>query len=94
MWARRRTWIGGRSHDDDWIVLRNGLPVGRVMLQQLQNPQRRVWCWFKQVGYGRQAQAQTLDAALNALRAAVLADDADHPAGSMSSGPSSGMPNR
>lgn len=74
MWTRRITWIGGQYWPDDWIVLRDGVTVGRVHTEMLTNPTRHVWMWFKQVGDGRQGEAPTLDAALEALRAAVLAD--------------------
>lgn len=74
MWTRKLTWPGER--EDDWLVLRDGQPVGRVRLTEFRNPTRTVWAWFKQTIPGRQGEAETLADALEAVRAAVLKDGA------------------
>jgi hypothetical protein len=72
MWTRKLTWPGER--ENDWLVLRDGKPVGRVYLTILNNPRREVWMWFKQTIPGRKGEAETMQGALEAVRAAVLAD--------------------
>ncbi len=69
MWTRRLTWPGER--DDDWVVLRDGVIVGRVYQVTYYNPMREVWAWFKQTIPGRSGEAKTLEAALEAVRQAV-----------------------
>lgn len=73
MWTRKLTWPGRTP--DDWLVLRDGVSVGRVYLTTLRNPTRDVWVWFRQVGHGRNGEAPTLQEALEAVRAAVLAEE-------------------
>lgn len=72
MWTRKRTRIAGRILQDDWIVHRDGLPVGRVRLDYRENPGRNVWLWFKQTVPGTHGEADTLDEALEAVRKAIL----------------------
>lgn len=74
MWTRKLTWPGEKA--DDWLVLRDGQTVGRVHLTTLTNPTREVWMWFKQTIPGRQGEAETLAGALEAVRVAILAEDA------------------
>jgi len=74
MWTRKLTWPDDR--ENDWLVLRDGKPVGRVHLTMLNNPTREVWAWFKQTHPGRKGEAETLAGALEAVRAAILAEDA------------------
>lgn len=72
MWTRKRTVIADRVTADDWEIYRDGCSVGRVYLDWLTNPTRRMWKWSKTFGYGRGGYVQGLDQALDQLRAAVL----------------------
>lgn len=77
MWTRRRTKIGSRMHPDDWTILRDGEPVGRVFLEWRTNPLRQEWKWCKHVGFTVPNHGWTSDLSLGceAVRQAVLEED-------------------
>ena len=67
MWTRRQTFPDAAN---DYIVLRDGLIVGRVMLDEKQgiNWSRTVWLWSTVTRPAQQGYADTLEAALEAVR--------------------------
>lgn len=68
MWTRRLTVINGKTEPDDWEILRNGIPVGRVYDVRISTGGGR-WVWAVQVGRVGMGHAETFDAALEAVRA-------------------------
>lgn len=74
MWTRRRlpgpAGIAPRPGEEDWLVSWDGQPVGRVTAQ-VTSPLSARWSWRTAAGQGGPAASR--EAALEALRAAVLA---------------------
>ena len=75
MWTRKRTIIGGEACKDDWQVLYAGKPVARAYLGWRSNPTRQVWHWAVNASTltGSQGMQDTLEEALEAIRADLLA---------------------
>lgn len=68
MWTHRPITIGGQRFDNDREVLRDGVRVGRVYFAPNFHPPDQ-WVWVAGVRHGR---AETMGAALEAVRRAVL----------------------
>ena len=69
MWTHRPISIGGQWFSDDREVLRDGKSVGRVYFGKNFHPPDQ-WVWTAGASHGR---AETMAAALEAVRAAVMA---------------------
>ena len=69
-WTRVKTVIGGQVCEDDWIVRRDGVDVGRVYLDR---PMQDVppWVWSKTTLPGMSGRADTLEEGLEGVRKAV-----------------------
>lgn len=70
-WSRIPCQIDGVRRADDWIILHNGQPVGRVMLDRFPYNEAQPWVWHKQIGRGVNGREDSLEEALEALRRAV-----------------------
>ena len=74
MWTRKRTFIDGECNaDGDWLVLRHGQEVGRVYPVAAGSilGAHYFWCiWTDPTDSGK---AETLGAALEAVRGAIRA---------------------
>jgi len=71
MWTRKRTVIGGGHTPGDWLVLRHGQQVGRVYAVPggaMMGPRYFWGVWTEPVASGT---AETLDAALEAVRSTI-----------------------
>lgn len=75
MWTRKRTIIGGQACPDDWLILYAGIPVARTFLGWRSNPTQEVWHWAVNAQHltGSQGMRDTLEEALEAIRADLLA---------------------
>ena len=69
--TRRLTVIGGRTAPDDWAIFCDGNAVGRVH-RYISGP-TPFWMWLTWTTPPENGQADTLDEALLAMKAAVLA---------------------
>jgi hypothetical protein len=67
MFTRKLTVINGKTEPDDWMILKHGIPVGRVYDARISTGGGR-WVWAVQVGRVGMGHAETFDAALEAVR--------------------------
>ncbi len=63
--------IAGEHQSDDWVVLRRGVPVGRVLLDRFPRNGAKPWSWHKHTVPGRNGREDSIEAALEALRNAI-----------------------
>lgn len=63
--------INGERQSDDWIVLRRGVPVGRVLLDRFPRNGAKPCSWHKQIGKGVNGREDSLEEALKAIRNAI-----------------------
>ncbi len=70
--TRKPTVVGGQSHQNDWAVSYGaGQPLGRLILRD-QGPAKH-WAWATWTYPSSSGREDTLEAAQDALKAAVLA---------------------
>lgn len=75
-WTRRVTVIGDRPCKDDWTISHNGRDVGRVLFTTGQNGAPN-WKWASWDIPAQSGREETLEAACDSLRRAILARKAD-----------------
>lgn len=66
-WTRKRTF---EEDQEDWVVLRDGLVVGRVMLDEHQSSRagKTKWLWSLLTMPARNGSAETMEEALEEIR--------------------------
>lgn len=69
-WTRRPTIIGGQVAPDDWIVLRDGVALGRVYRRPYIPGTPAFW-WGSWTHPPQQGHVETMDAALEMCRRAI-----------------------
>lgn len=69
-WSRRPSVISGHSAPDDWIILRDGVALGRVYRPPF-IPGVPVFWWGTWTHPPEQGRVETMDAALEACRRAI-----------------------
>ena len=73
-WSRKLCVIAGETRPNDWSVLHHGKIVGRVKKEHDPFNDAKPWCWSKTVGTGANGRVDSLEEALQAVRAKVLAE--------------------
>lgn len=73
MWTRKRTFIGGRYVDNDWMVLRHGQEVGRVYSVPVGSMLGPHFSWSTLTLPPARGRADTLDEALEQMRETIRA---------------------
>jgi hypothetical protein len=71
MWTRKLAVIGGTTDPDDWSILWDGKPVGRVFYDPRSSMSDEDWCWGVN-GHAIHGRTCTMEEALARLRYAVL----------------------
>jgi hypothetical protein len=71
MWTRRRTLIDGEGRPDDWIIVRRGQEIGRVYKRDLPRGEGVVWEWMTWTYPNDHGSADTMEQALEKLRAFI-----------------------
>lgn len=66
-WTRKLTVINGQTEPNDWMIYRNGIPVGRVYDARISTGGGR-WVWTVQVGQVGMGHAETFEDALEIVR--------------------------
>ncbi|MGR3760907.1 hypothetical protein ACUXV3_12370 [Roseobacteraceae bacterium NS-SX3] len=72
MWTMRRTVIAGERLEDDWVIVRGFQEVGRVRHDSVSQNGAAPWTWATWTLPAEHGRADTLEAAREALRQAVL----------------------
>ncbi|WP_065329974.1 hypothetical protein [Tritonibacter mobilis] len=68
----KKTVIGGKSRDDDWVICFNRHEVGRVMLDRFPNNGAAPWEWSAWCYPSGQGRVHSMEVARENVRATVL----------------------
>ncbi|MGN7870532.1 hypothetical protein [Paracoccus sp. 22332] len=70
-WTRKLAFPDDRDGDKDWVILRDGYVVGRVIWDRSQGVGRPHWRWSVITMPARNGWTETMEAALAQVKAAA-----------------------